>query len=197
MDLYLASTKVRDQLYSLDLATRDQSENQSLSEWGGGSEAGLLSRGDEKETRIAISELHLELAGIEGLSDIKQVVAKGTDIVEQVLAKLTTLESLSAEQKAVLDDLGDFFYYCVWRYPALYISTETREGPHSRELTEEHAQRFARFEEETLQTRTDLIQKRCYNSGLYPESGHHSRRIEEEQASDLYEMTNGAFERSE
>jgi len=56
------------------------------------------------------------------------LVTRGTDVIEQVFAQLTTLESISSEQETVLQDLAPYFYYDVWRYPALYISTQTAEG---------------------------------------------------------------------
>jgi len=88
------------------------------------------------------------------------LVTRGTDVIEQVFAQLTTLESISSEQETVLQDPAPYFYYDVWRYPALYISTQTAEGPNRHHLVEEHADRFTSFHEDLL-SRRNRLSERC------------------------------------
>lgn len=80
--------------------------NQSLSNWDGGSDDGLLSAQDEREFRQLISDLHIELATIGELSEIMETVTQATDVLERVFAQLTSLTSISDEQEVILDDLA-------------------------------------------------------------------------------------------
>jgi hypothetical protein len=177
VDLYVASAEVRKQFSSLMKNLHRESQSQSLSDWGVEPDGGLLSPREEKEARQRISELHIEMSKIDELSDVKGTVVRGTDVVEQVFAKLTTISELSNEQRDALNDLSDFFYYYVWRFPALYISTQTSTGPNSHHLIEEHASRFLNFESGELVDMTKSMQQRCYDIGLYPEAGHHTHTL--------------------
>jgi len=186
-ELYIASTNIREQLKLLNERTERNSKNRSLSDFGGGSEDGILSDSAEREFRLFISDFHIELAQLEDLSEIVEVVTRGTDVLEQVFAQLTTLTSTSREQDVILDDLAPYFYFGVWRYPALYISAQTAEGPNRHHLIEEHATRFTNYHEELLSRQT-TIRERCTSAGLYPETGHHSQKVDEEQVAHLHEM---------
>jgi hypothetical protein len=195
-DLYLTSTDIREYLETLDETIEQETTNHSLSDFGGGSQGGLLSESDEQEFRLLISDLHLELAEIDDLSEIVDLVTRGTDVIEQVFAQLTTLESISSEQETVLQDLAPYFYYDVWRYPALYISTQTAEGPNRHHLVEEHADRFTSFHEDLL-SRRNRLSERCADADLYPRAGHHSQRVDGEQMAHLHEMAREVLEGSE
>ena len=195
-DLYLTSTDIREHLETLDETIERETTNHSLSDFGGGSQEGLLSDSDERELRLLISDLHLELAEIDELSDIVDLVTRGTDVIEQVFAQLTTLESITSEQEAVLQDLAPYFYYKVWRYPALYISTQTAEGPNRHHLIEEHASRFTSFHEDLL-SRRNRLSERCADTDLYPRAGHHSQRVDEEQMRHLHDMAREVLEGTE
>ncbi len=195
-DLYLASTDIREHLETLDETIEQETTNHSLSDFGGGSQGGLLSESNEREFRLLISDLHLELAEIDELSEIVDVVTRGTDVIEQVFAQLTTLESISREQETVLQDLAPYFYYDVWRYPALYISTQTAEGPNRHHLVEEHADRFTSFHEDLL-SRRNRLSDRCADVDLYPRAGHHSQRVDEEQMAHLHDMAREVLEGTE
>lgn len=187
-DLYLASTNIRECLENLDDTLERDNTNHSLADFGATSETNLLSKSDEKEFRLYVSDLHLELAQIDELTEITSLVTRGTDVLEQVYAKLTALESINKEQEVVLQDIGPYFYYGVWRYPALYISTETAEGPNKQHLIEDHERRFSEFHEELLSRKAHL-QERCNNVGLYPDAGHHTNRVDDEQVAHLHEMS--------
>ena len=194
--LYITSTDIREHLETLDETIEQETTNHSLSDFGGSSQVGLLSESDDQEFRLLISDLHLKLAEIDELSEIVDLVTRGTDVIEQVFAQLTTLESISNEQEAVLQDLAPYFYYDVWRYPALYISTQTAEGPNRYHLIGEHADRFASFYEDLL-SRRNRLSKRCVDADLYPRAGHHSHRVDEEQMTHLHHMAREVLEGTE
>lgn len=192
-ELYLASTDIREQLVELDDTLEKETTNHSLADYGGGSDEGVLPEADERELRLAISDLHLELAQIDELAEIVSPVTRATDVLEQVFAQLTELDSITRNQEVVLDDLAKFFYYCVWMYPALYISAQTAEGPNRHHLIGEHASRFEEFHEKLL-SRQDQLHERCIGAGLYPDPGHHSRQVDEEQMAHLHEMAREVME---
>lgn len=194
--LYITSTDIREHLETLDETIERETTNHSLSDFGGGSQEGLRSESGEREFRLLISDLHLELAEIDELSEIVDLVTRGTDVIEQVFAQLTTIESISSEQETVLQDLAPYFYYGVWRYPALYISTQTAEGPNRHHLVEEHADRFTSFHENLL-SRRNRLSERCADADLYPRAGHHSQRVDEEQMAHLHAMAREVLEGTE
>lgn len=195
-DLYLISTEIREHLETLNETIDRETRNHSLSDFCEESQRKLLSEPDEQEFRLLISDLHLELAEIDGLSETVDLVTRGTDVIEQVIAQLTTLESVSSNQESVLQDLSSYFYYDIWRYPALYISTQTAEGPNRHHLVEEHAERFADFHEHLL-ARRQQISERCTEVDLFPQAGHHSQRVDEEKISHLHEMAREVLEGAE
>lgn len=185
IDLYIASTQIREHLETLDTTVDQETENQSLSAWTGNGEGpSLLSHNEEEKFRLLVSDLHLELAQDETLSEITEAVIQGTDVLEQVFAQLTTLDTVDRDQRVVLDDLATYFYYDVWRYPAFYISATNAFGPNKHYLIEEHATRFKNFHKEIVTKATEM-QSRCENAGLYPELDHHSQYVEEPQVAYL------------
>lgn len=195
-DLYLASTNIRECLEDLDEIAENDTTNRSLTDFGVDTETKLVTQEDEEKLRLYVSDLHLELAQLEELSETRELVTKGTDLIEQVFAQLTTVESMSKSQEKAIEEIGEFFYYGVWRYPALYISTRTANGPNEDQLVAEHANRFLGFHKELLGRQTQL-QERCNHLGLYPDAGHHSRRVNEEQVAHLQEMAKEVIEGAE
>lgn len=193
IDLYIASTRIREQLETLDTNVDQETENQSLSAWTGGNDPSILSQNEEEEFRLLVSDLHLELSHTDELSEITQAVTKGTDVLEQVFAQLTTLDSVDRDQKVVLDDLAAYFYYDVWRYPALYISATNAFGPNKHHLTEEHATHFNNFHEK-LRSSVSKMRQRCEEAGLYPGLGHHSEQIEEPKVAYINSLLKDSIE---
>lgn len=187
LDLYLASTNIREQLENIDDIVQQETTNYSLSEWStdsddgilSESDDGILSESDEQEFRLLISDLHIEMSEIDDLTETISVVTRGTDVLEQVFAQLTTLDSISIEQAVVLNDLAAYFYYDVWRYPALYISTRTAEGPNDYHLNGEHATIFTEFHEDLL-SQANRMRNRCIEADLYPDLGYHVGQVEED-----------------
>jgi len=178
LDLYIVSTDIREQLENIDEIVQQEATNHSLSEWSGGSDDGVLGTTDESDFRLLISDLHIEISEIDDLTETVSIITRGTDVIEQVFAYLTELESVSEDQFSILNELSGFFYYDVWRYPALYISTQTAEGPNAHHLIDEHAERFTEFHEE-LVAEAEEMQNQCVTNDLYPGLGHHSDAIDE------------------
>lgn len=130
-DLYIHSLDLREQLWHLTDRLETDQKNASLGDFGGGTSTGLLDRSTENEFRYAVSDFHMDLAEIDELTWLKKDVTRGTDVLERVYSKLTQFESASLEQKMLLDEMHDYFYYYVWKYPALAMSAETADGPNA------------------------------------------------------------------
>jgi len=177
--LYNISTDIREQLENIDEVVQQEATNHSLSEWSGGADDGVLAATDEQAFRLLISDLHIEISEIDDLTETVSIVTRGTDVIEQVFAHLTELDSISEDQFGVLDDLSPDFYYAVWGYPALYISTQTAEGPNAHHLIQEHAERFTAFHQE-LVSEADEMREQCIDNDLYPSLGHHSANTDED-----------------
>lgn len=133
-ELYVHSLDLRQQLWELTNLIETSRTNASLGDFGGSS-VGLLDRSTENEFRYVVSDFHMDLSEIEELNWLKKDVIQGTDMLERVYSKLTHLESISLEQEMLLNDMHDFFYDYVWKYPALAISAETAEGPNAEALS--------------------------------------------------------------
>ncbi|WP_276302151.1 hypothetical protein [Halorussus lipolyticus] len=166
-DLYIISTNIKEKLYNIDKLIETESKNTTLSDFDGGGSDALLPPPKEKEIRYLISDLHLELSSIEELSDTKAVVASGTDLIEQILYKLSQKETTTQEQRRILDELHDFFYYYVWKYPALLISADKACGPNAKALKFESLREFNGFEKQVEEEREKLANW-CYKADLLP-----------------------------
>lgn len=165
--LYIHSTELRELLENLDETIDRGSASSSLSNWGAGSESGLLSPNKEEEIRRKVSSIHLELAQLDGFDVTRTPVTRGTDVIENVLTKLTHLSAIDEEQEELVNGLGDFFYDYVWKYPALRISVETVDGPNASLRKRKHQMRFGVFDE-VLQDRINTITEEHEKAGLEP-----------------------------
>jgi hypothetical protein len=67
-----------------------------------------------------------------------------------------------------IGSLQEYFYYTVWRYPALKISTETATGPSADEVIAEHREEYRTFGQ-TVETRREAIVQELDSAGLYPD----------------------------
>lgn len=166
-DLYIHSTRLREKLKQLEENLTRNSENESLTAWGGGTDDKLLSQNQEEEIRRLISHLHIDLAQLEGFEETRKHVTAGTDVVENVLTKLTHLSTINEHQMGLVKDLDNFFFNVVWKYPALKISVETSSGPNETEYKEKHLARFNQFSD-VLQTRVERAVKKHRDAGLEP-----------------------------
>jgi hypothetical protein len=188
LDLYLISTEIRAKLESIEETITEGTDNYSLSAFTDSGPEPLLDRQTEEKFRLLISDFHLELSEIDDLQEIVPTVTMGTDVIEQVLAQLTTTESLTPDQQELVSEVFQYFYDDVWRYPAFYISTQTATGPNYHHLKEEHAERFINFHKE-LRAQADQLRSRCEANGLYPPMNHHSERIDDDQMAHLHEVS--------
>lgn len=166
-ELYIHSLDLREQLWNLTELLETGRKNASLSDFGGGSSSGLLDQSTENEFRYAVSDFHMDLAGIDELTWLKKDVVRGTDVFERVYAKLTRLDSLSLEQKMLLDELHDYFYAYVWKYPALAISAETASGPNAEALNRRRLIELDGFDER-LAAETEMLTEQSRQLGLLP-----------------------------
>lgn len=188
LDFYLVSTRIREKLESIENDIHSGTENRTLSSFTSDGPEPLLDQQTEEKFRLLVSDFHLELAEIDGLHEIVPTITVGTDVIEQVLAQLTEASSLTPDQRELVGEVFQYFYDDVWRYPALYISTQTAAGPNHHHLIDEHASRFTTFHED-LRARANQFQSRCEANGLYPSMNHHSNRLNDEQMTHLHELT--------
>lgn len=187
LDLYLISTEIRSKLESILETVTESTEHRGLSAFTDSGPEPLLDQQTEEKFRLLISDFHLELAEIDDLREIVSTITVGTDVIEQVLAQLTTTDSLTPDQQELVAEVFQFYYDDIWRYPAFYISTQTATGPNSHHLIGEHAERFVDFHEE-LRAKANQFQSRCEANGLYPSNNHHSNRMDSDQMAHLHEV---------
>jgi len=187
-DLYVHSTKLREKLEQIDELVEGPDQETTLSDWGSGSDDGVLSRNEEKKFRRLVSEIQLDIARMDDFDECRLSVRKATDEIEIILTKLTHLSSLTDKQQELVNGLGDFFYKFVWQYPALKISTETATGPNEEALREKHAQRFSRFHT-TLSRRTQELREDRVKAGLSPSSEEFAANEDGEMMASVHKMS--------
>ncbi|NHN41856.1 hypothetical protein G9C85_09460 [Halorubellus sp. JP-L1] len=193
-DLYISSTNIRQQLSEISKSLATQNKNRSLAEFTDADSASAITDDVEQEFRLSISDFHLELASIEKFEDLMDVLSQSTNILEHILARLTELDSPSESQEAVVADLNDYFYYGVWRFPALYISARTATGPNSHHLIDEHVREFESFHGEFV-PRVKRMESQAKQESLLPDAGSHSKRLKEGYSSYLHNLTKESLER--
>jgi hypothetical protein len=174
-EAYFASIEIRRRLANLEEVTNRQEQVVPLSEFGA-NEQPFLTSSEEEAFRHTVSELHLALARGEALASTTEAVTAGTDLIERTLDRLTRVEPSTENQWELIKELVEFFFYTVWRLPALVISIQTAQGPNAEELQARQAQRLNRLFE-TAQYRRDEFQRRLADADLLP-------TIEEERHSD-------------
>ncbi|NIC00934.1 hypothetical protein [Halobacterium sp. R2-5] len=135
-------------------------------------------RGDEparsitairESIELSISDLHYHLRRDDRLAQTFDVVVDGTDLVEDVLVMVDQRprDELTEGHVSLLDDLQDFFYFYVWKYPCLLVSQETATGPRADALRSERAREFESFEERVRDRQRDLAAE-FDSAGLLP-----------------------------
>lgn len=184
---YLSSTKLRLELKNLNKMLRMEGKHTTLSNFDAGTQ-GALDRSDENQIRNIVSDVHIDLAANGSLEQTVSMVSVGTDVIEHVLAQLTRVDSLSSEQRAVINELSDFFYYWVWRFPALCISVATATGPNALSLRVHHLSEYDGFDEQ-LNQEVQQMSRKCNDVGLLPEPGIHTEAINEAAATGLHKLT--------
>jgi hypothetical protein len=124
----------------------------------------------EPQLGRTVSDFHYYLRGIDEVRETLTLVTRGTDLLEDAVAVLRTLDRSEYTEAHVsaLGQLKDFFYYQVWRYPCLRISAATARGPSAEAVASEHQASFNRFPErfeEAYRTSEAAVR----NAGLYPD----------------------------
>jgi hypothetical protein len=170
-DIYVHSLELREELWKLNGSLNRQSENQSLDDFGAGLSDTLLEPSAEETIRYLVSDYQMDLAEVDELSPTKKDIVRGTDVIERILSKLTRMDSISIEQRMLIEeDLHDFFYFYVWKYPALAISVDTATGPHANALRRKRLMEFDSFDEQLI-AKLDDISRQARELDLLPMVG--------------------------
>lgn len=162
--IYLASLSVKDHLR--EICEFISKTHNACHRWLDGS---ILEESKEREFRKSVSRLHIELTKVDRLSETRSAVIEGTDLIEQVCFKLTNLTSLSKEQSEFIENLEDFFYNYVWKYPALKVSADTATGPNAQRLKSHQSNSFENFDQK-LKKKLDEKREKAIELDLMPES---------------------------
>lgn len=117
----------------------------------------------------ALSEFHLELYAADTVTETARTVIEATEPIEEMLIALTSKdpENLTEAHLSVAEEVQDFFYYTVWRYPALKISMETATGPNAEEVITERRDTYDGFETRVLEA-TESLREQLDTVGLRP-----------------------------
>lgn len=170
-DLYLTSLSLRDFLHKLTRVVNRESQNKALSEYGISKSNPIVDSSAEEDFRQDISAFHLHLAAVDELNAIKKDVFRATDLIERIVSQLTDMPTTSVEQTLfIANDLPEFFYYFIWKYPALAISADTASGPNADALNRKRLLEFNDFDEQLL-LETEALTKQARILELLPELG--------------------------
>lgn len=117
----------------------------------------------------ALSEFHLELYATETVTETARAVIEATEPIEEMLIALTSKdqEDITEAHLTVAEEVQDFFYYTVWRYPALKISMETATGPNGEEVITERNNTYEGFETRVLEA-AESLREQLDTVGLRP-----------------------------
>jgi hypothetical protein len=156
--LYLTSIHLRTHLLDAEEAVRAHIKGDDVSR-------NLDAIG--QSIRLDISDFHYQLRSNENLASTVPTVVQGTNVIEEVMFVLQHIEpgELTPAHLGVVQNIQDFVYYHVWRYPCLIISRETAKGPLARELQAEREGRLATFESE-LENEIEAIRRSLDSVGL-------------------------------
>jgi hypothetical protein len=82
-------------------------------------------------------------------------------LLEHALVTIAEIESteLSLAHAEFIEELTDFFYYGIWRYPCLLISRETATGPSAAAVRERRTNQLRSFEDELAARHASLQQQ--------------------------------------
>lgn len=178
-ELYLHSLAIREKLWNLSDVVGKGSQNAALSDFGTGNPMAVLDASVEREFRYHVSDFHMDIASIEELAPFKADVVRATDAIEMVLSKLTQLDSTTVEQQLLLQrDIHDYFYYYVWKYPALAMAADTATGPNAEALRRKRLLEFNGFEEK-LSAEVSSFNRQARGVGLVPSIDEHGSRDSE------------------
>lgn len=138
-----------------------------------------------------ISDFHYELRQLDELQPSFRLVVKATDLIEKTVRELARRdpETYPPNAAALIDELQEFFYYYVWRYPCLEISAQTATGPSAYSLCRERRERWDAFDRELL-VAYERLATSVAEAGLSPDPlavGEEREQAVEEKLIDLSE----------
>lgn len=107
---------------------------------------------------LSISDLHYEITRHDQLSQTLDVVVDGTHLIEDAVMQLDqhSTTTLTPEHRTAIERLQDFFYYYVWKYPCLLISSHTASGPLADDLRAEQLSVFEKFDDRVIEEQTTV-----------------------------------------
>lgn len=118
--------------------------------------------------QLNLTDLHLTIRQTTTLQETFDGFLHGTNLIEDGLMMLVHhAPALTQQHVDIVESMEDFFYYSVWRYPCLVISSETALGPSEDALREERRERLAGFEDELRDAAADL-ERNLDAAGLLP-----------------------------
>jgi len=159
-ELYLQSTHLRTRLreveHTVTAHLEDDQPEQDLAELA-------------KAVGLEISDLHYSIRKSDSLAETLETVVRGTDLIEDGLIMLSQVDpsELTETHGEVVEEMQEFFYYSVWRFPCLVISQETATGPSAETLRAQRQEELTSFEE-TLRRRCREFEGKLERAGLKP-----------------------------
>lgn len=160
--LYIESTHLRTHLSEL-IELLEQQLN------GNSPKKSIESLRDSIE--LSISDFHYHLRKNETTAETFGVVVEGTDLIEDAILCIDQLDNDALTQKhlELLQELKQFFFYYVWRYPCLLISEETATGPKSNELQKQRREEYETFDKQVQDKQAELSEQ-LDDVGLLPQA---------------------------
>lgn len=147
---------------------------------------------DELEVQLGrtISDFHYHLRETEALRETFELVVRGTDLIEDAISMLASVapNEYTSEHIRTLEELQDFFYYYVWRYPCLCISSKTAIGPSAETLASKHRQSFQGFPDRFQSAYRDAAET-VRDAGLSPNPLASSESGDDEIARTLIDLS--------
>ncbi len=159
-DLYVQSTHLRIRLHDIEAAVeahvKGDSPAQPIEE-------------QVREVGLDISDLHMTIRKSEELSPTFETFVEGTNIIEDGLMMLAQKSptELTDDHLEAIKSIQDFYYYYVWRYPCLIISSKTVTGPSAEILREERQEQLSDFKKR-VSTELDNLKATLDDVGLQP-----------------------------
>ena len=144
----------------------------------------------EPQLGRTISDLHYYLRGTDELRETLPIVTRGTDLIEDAVATLVALDpsEYTDAHVSALEQLKEFFYYHVWRYPCLRISARTATGPSADELDRDHRELYERFPEQFEDAYAESATA-VQAAGLYPDPLAAGRDLDDDIARKLTDLS--------
>ena len=159
-DLYVQSTHLRIRLKDIEQAVEARVN---------GEEPATPVEQLVRQAGLDISDLHMSIREQETLRGTFDYFVKGTDLIEDALMVLAQQQptKLSRDHVDILNQIQDFYYYYVWRYPCLAISQETATGPSAEDLRNVRKNQLDGFES-TLEAEIESLETNLAQVGLQP-----------------------------